>query len=108
MEIFISAPFGNHIKPKHCTSVTGTWTLYPRGNRLTAVAKTLRYNRKLGGWQNRLCLPNRGIDVGLSKILPYEILSVAQVNDDDFKLLSKIIPLDQNIEVNSSIRWYGF
>jgi len=102
MEIFTAAPFGNYIKPKSCIPVTGTWTLYPRGNRLTAVAKTLRYNRKLGGWQNRLCLPNRGIDVGLSKILPYEILSVAQVNDDDFKLLSKIIPLDQNIEVNLS------
>ena len=102
METFISAPFGNYIKPKHCTAVTGTWTLYSRGNRLLALAKSLRYNRKLGGWQNKLCLPNRGVDVGLSKILPYEILSIAQVNEDDFKLFSKIIPLDQNIEVNLS------
>ena len=102
METFISCPFGNYIKPKNCTPITGTWTLYSRGNRLAALAKSLRYNRKLGGWQNKLSLPNRGVDIGLSKILPYEILSVAQVNDDDFKLLSKIIPLDQNIEVNLS------
>ena len=102
METFISAPFGNYIKPKHCTPVTGTWTLYSRGNRLLALAKSLRYNRKLGGWQNKLSLPNRGVDIGLSKLLPYEILSIAQVNEDDFKLFSKIIPLDQNIEVNLS------
>ena len=102
METFISAPFGNYIKPKSCTPVTGTWTLYPQGNRLSALAKSLRYNKKLGGWQNKLCLPNRGVDIGLSKLLPYEILSIAQVNEDDFKLFSKIIPLDQNIEVNLS------
>jgi dihydroorotate dehydrogenase len=102
MEIFISAPFGNYIHPTDTIAVTGTWTLEPRGNRLLSVAKTLRYNFSMGGWQNKLGLPNPGIDVGLSKIKPDQILSVAQINGGDFQNLSKIIPFDQNIEVNLS------
>ena len=65
---FISAPFGNYIKPKGITPVTGTWTLEPRGNRFWAVAKTLRYSKEVGGWTNKLGLPNPGIVVGLSLI----------------------------------------
>jgi len=102
METFISAPFGNYINPADTIAVTGTWTLEPRGNKLLAIAKTLRYNFKMGGWQNRLGLPNPGIDVGLSKINPNQILSVAQINGGDFKSLSKIIPFDQSVELNLS------
>ena len=67
MYAFIAPPFGNYIKSKNCIPVTGTWTLYPRGNRLMAVAKTLRYNKQLGGWTNKLSLPNPGIVVGSVK-----------------------------------------
>ena len=49
-KIFISAPFGNYIKPVECVPVTGTFTRNPRGNRLWSVLKTLRYDRRLGGW----------------------------------------------------------
>ena len=45
-EMFISAPFGNYIKPKGCIPVTGTYTLHPRGNRLWSVLRTLRYDFK--------------------------------------------------------------
>ena len=102
MEIFISAPFGNYIQPKKCIPVTGTWTLESRGNRLWKILTTLRYNSKLEGWQNKLGLPNPGILKGLSKILPHQVLSIAEIKDGDFKLLSKIIPFDQNIEINLS------
>jgi hypothetical protein len=33
LEIFIAAPFGNYIRHPEAISVTGTWTLNPRGNR---------------------------------------------------------------------------
>jgi dihydroorotate dehydrogenase len=103
MNIFISAPFGNYIKKKNeSIAVTGTWTLEPRGNRLLAVLKTLRYNRKLGGWTNRLGLPNPGLDVGLSKTLPAEVLSIAATTNTDFKVLNSIIPESKNIEINLS------
>ena len=64
---FISAPFGNYIKPKGCISTTGTWTLKPRGSRLWSILRTLRYNREVGGWTNKLGLPNPGIAIGLNK-----------------------------------------
>ena len=99
---FISAPFGNYIKSKKTIPVTGTWTLKPRGNRLWAVLRTLRYNREVGGWTNKLGLPNPGITVGLSKIQPNEILSIAEVDRYDFLELNNIIPQDQNLELNLS------
>ena len=104
METFISAPFGNYIKPSHCIPVIGTYTLKPRGNRLVAIAKTLRYNKQLEGWTNRLGLPNPGLDVALKKIQPSkgEILSVAQVEKDDFVLINSRIWSLQSLEVNLS------
>ena len=82
---FISAPFGNYIKPEGTIPVTGTWTLKPRGNRFWAVVKTLRYSKEAGGWTNKLGLPNPGIDVGMRKTNRFtDILSIAEVNKGDF------------------------
>ena len=53
-ETFISAPFGNWIKHKNAISVTGTWTLEPRGNVLWSVVKSLRWNSDLQGWTNNM------------------------------------------------------
>ncbi len=102
METFISAPFGNYIKPKNSIPVTGTWTLRPRGNRVLAVAKTLRYNRELKGWTNSLGLPNPGIITGTKKIKDHEVLSIAQVDEGDFELLNSNIWSHQNVELNLS------
>ena len=102
MKTFISAPFGNYIKPKNCISVTGTWTFQPRGNRVLAVAKSLRYNTKFRGWTNKLGLPNPGILVGTKKTKEHEIISVAQVEDGDFKKLFNNIWSHQNVEINLS------
>ena len=102
-KFFISAPFGNWIKPKGSIPVTGTWTLEPRGNRLWAVMKTLRYNKEVGGWTNKLGLPNPGIKVGLQKTnRENEVLSIAEVKRGDFYELEKIIPQDQSLELNLS------
>lgn len=102
MEVFIACPFGNYIKPKNCIPVVGTFTRNPRGNRFLAVAKTLRYNRQLGGWTNRLGLPNPGIFAVPAKIKPDEILSVAQIEEDDFALINSHIWSSQSIEINLS------
>ena len=101
-QIFISAPFGNYIKHKNAISITGTWTLNPRGNRFWSVVKTLRWNSELQGWTNKLGLPNPGIKVGLQKMFPSDVLSIAEIDRGDFKKLYSIIPETQNIELNLS------
>ena len=99
---FISAPFGNYIKPKGTIPVTGTFTLNPQGNRFWAVLKTLRYNSTQQGWVNRLGLPNPGIRAGLERISRNEILSIAEMNKGDFQRLNVLIPENQSIELNLS------
>ena len=101
-QIFISAPFGNYIKHPNAISITGTWTLEPRGNRFWSVVKTLRWNSELQGWTNKLGLPNPGIKVGLQKTFPSDVLSIAEIDRGDFKKLYSIIPETQNIELNLS------
>ena len=101
-KIFISAPFGNYIKPVECVPVTGTFTRNPRGNRLWSVLKTLRYNRKLGGWVNKLGLPNPGLRAGLDRHIRGEVLSIAETKRGDFQKMNNIIPLNQSLEINFS------
>ena len=102
METFIAAPFGNWIKPVGCIPVIGTYTLNPRGNRLWSVLRTLRYSRRMGGWTNRLQLPNPGVKVGLHQHIRGEVLSIAEVQRGDLKELVQIIPIDQSVELNLS------
>ena len=101
-EIFIAAPFGNYIKHPNAISVTGTWTLYPQGNRFKSVVKTLRYDRKNNGWVNRLGLPNPGLRVGLEKTWGSQILSIAETSEDEFLIMADMIPNTMNVEVNLS------
>ena len=97
---FISAPFGNYIKPKGTIPVTGTFTLNPQGNRFWAVLKTLRYNTVQQGWVNRLGLPNPGIREGLKK--ESTVISIAEIDKGDFQRLNVLIPENQSIELNLS------
>ena len=110
---FISAPFGNYIKPKGIIPVTGTFTLNARGNRFWAVLKTLRYNTVQQGWVNRLGLPNPGIRAELKrreKISKdptrlddiYDVISIAEIEKGDFQELNVLIPENQSIELNLS------
>ena len=102
---FISAPFGNYIKPKGTIPVTGTFTLHPRGNRLWSILTTLRYSRKHNGWVNRLGLPNPGIQKGLASVSENpqnNVMSIAETERGDFQKMNHIIPLDQSLEINLS------
>jgi len=101
-KFFVAAPFGNYIHPQGTISVTGSWTLNPRGNRLWSVVKSLRWNSTAKGWVNKLGLPNPGIRVGLEKTLPIEVLSIAEINKGDFERMYDMIPTNQSIELNLS------
>jgi len=103
-KIFISAPFGNYIKSKRTISVHGTFTRNPRGNRLWSVLKSLRYDRRLGGWVNKLGLPNPGLSKGLCNVndKPSDVLSISEIKRGDFQKMNNIIPLNQSLEINFS------
>ena len=102
-KFFIAAPFGNYIKPIGTIPVTGTYTLHPQGNVLWSVVKSLRWNSKLQGWTNNLGLPNPGVKVGLHKhIMGGEVLSIAEIDRNDFKKLYNIIPERTSVELNLS------
>jgi len=101
-EIFIAAPFGNWVKPKGSIPVTGTFTLHPQGNRILSMFKSLRYSTKHKGWTNNLGLPNPGVKVGLHKHIYGEVLSIAEIERNDFKKLYNIIPSGMNVELNLS------
>jgi len=98
--IFIAAPFGNYLRTKHTVSVHGTFTLYPQGNRVWAVLKSLRYTKE--GWINKLGLPNPGLLKGLYNVSRNDIISIAEVNRNEFQEMNKIIPQATSIEINLS------
>ena len=101
-ETFIAAPFGNWIKPIGCIPVTGTFTLHPQGNKIWSAIKSLRYSTKHKGWMNNMGLPNPGVKVGLHKHIRGEVLSIAEIERNDFKKLYSLIPERTNIELNLS------
>ena len=102
-ETFISAPFGNWIKPTGCIPVTGTYTLHSQGNRLWSILRTLRYDFENRGGRNKLGLPNPGVKNGLHKHFHGgEVLSIAEVIKGDFRKLVEIIPERTDIELNLS------
>ena len=102
MKFFIAAPFGNWIKPVGCIPVVGTYTLHARGNVLWSVVRSLRYNFKMRGWTNALRLPNPGVMVGLHRHIRGEVLSIAEVEKNDFRKLIEIIPEGTSVELNLS------
>jgi dihydroorotate dehydrogenase len=62
--LVIGAPFGNYLERSYATSTMGTFTLARHGgvlHRWWRVLRTLRYDRRIGGWVNKLGLPNPGI-----------------------------------------------
>ena len=103
MKFFIAAPFGNYIKPKGCIPVCGTFTLHANGgNVLWSVLRTLRWNSKLQGWTNNMGLPNPGVKVGLQRHIRGEVLSIAEIERNDFKKLYSLIPERMSVELNLS------
>ena len=100
--IFVAAPFGNWIKPIGCIPVTGTFTLHPQGNKVWSAIKSLRYSTKHKGWMNNMGLPNPGVKVGLHKHIRGEVLSIAEIERNDFKKLYNVVPSGMSVELNLS------
>ena len=105
---FISAPFGNFLQHStfatNAICVTGTFTLKPRPGRLKQIIKTLRYVKSEAGWgwRNALGLRNPGIFKGLEKHKWYNVLSIASLEKDDWKILYQVVPKNVNVELNIS------
>ena len=100
--IFVAAPFGNWVKPIGCIPVTGTFTLHPQGNKVWSAIKSLRYSTKHKGWMNNMGLPNPGVKVGLERHIRGEVLSIAEIERNDFKKLYSLIPERTSVELNLS------
>ena len=101
-KIYISAPFGNYLRPKNTIPVLGTFTLDKRSGLLSQIAKTLRYSFKDKCWYNALGLRNPGIEIGINRHKPDTILSIAAIEPTDWALLEKKIPKDISLELNIS------
>ena len=99
-ETFIAAPFGNWVKPVGTIPVCGTFTLHARGNVLWSAIKSLRYDFKRQGWMNNMGLPNPGVKVGLERHIRGEVLSIAEIERNDFKKLYSLIPERTSVELN--------
>ena len=93
---FISAPFGNYLQytnflsGKPIVSVTGTFTVKPRPGLAKQIIKTLRYTRT--GWRNKLGLRNPGIFKGLDNTAPHNVMSIASLEPNDWRILYEIVP----------------
>ena len=90
------------MRHKNALSVKGTFTLNPNGNRVSAILRTLRYDFKNRGWVNRLGLPNPGLQFALDKYTPSDIISVTELERDDFVKIEAELDLAQSLEINLS------
>ena len=99
---FIAAPFGNWVKPIGYIPVCGTFTLHPQGNRVWSAIRSLRYDFKRQGWMNNMGLPNPGVRVGLERHIYGEVLSIAEIERNDFKKLYNVVPSGMSVELNLS------
>src|SRR3989338_10749065 len=98
----ISAPFGNYITHKKCTSVCGTYTLHKRGTwikRLYRAIKTIRPIKN--GWVNNMGLQNPGIN-SIKKFDPEKIYSITAIEGEEWDGLINLIPKEIAVELNLS------
>ena len=100
--LFISPPFGNYFNLPYTTSITGSFTLEPRGGKWRQIFKTLRYSWKHGCWCNKIGLRNPGIDWAIQNYKKGTITSIAILDINDIKEFKKRIPDDMNLEINIS------
>tara|TARA_R110002074_G_scaffold98628_4_gene213572 strand:+ start:4185 stop:4874 length:690 start_codon:yes stop_codon:yes gene_type:complete len=103
---FISAPFGNYLQytnflsGKPIVSVTGTFTVKPRSGLVKQIIKTLRYTRT--GWRNKLGLRNPGIFTGIDNTAPHNVMSIASLEPNDWRILYEAVPKNMSVELNIS------
>jgi len=98
----ISAPFGNYITHRKCTSICGTFTLHRRGNVLTRLYRVLKTIRPVkNGWVNSIGLQNSGID-SVTKFRREKIYSITAITQDEWDILASVVPSYVMVELNLS------
>jgi dihydroorotate dehydrogenase len=102
--LFISPPFGNYLTfLPYTTCIKGSYTVESRPGLISQIYKTLYYSNEDNGWINKIGLRNPGIDYGILKYKPNNVLSLAILNSDkDIKYFNDKIPKNANIEINIS------
>ena len=101
--LFISPPFGNYLTfLPYTTPICGSYTVEPRPGLISQIIKTLYFSTIHNGWVNKIGLRNKGIDYGIAKYRPKNILSLAILDNNDTETFSQKIPKDTNIEINIS------
>ena len=101
--LFISPPFGNYISLPYTKSIVGSYTLQERPGLFTQIYNTLYYSYREKGWINKIGLRNPGLSsVANTKTLHNKILSLAILHQDDIEKMERMIPKDQDIELNIS------
>ena len=98
--LFISPPFGNYFSPSGTTPIRGSFTLEPRPGLLMQILRTLRLTPD--GWVNKIGLRNKGLAWALETYGPSEILSIAILKKEEIPRILKMLPENQNIEINVS------
>lgn len=98
-QFLISPPFGNYIQSQYCTSILGSFTLYPRPGLVSQVFKTFRKTK--GGWINKIGLRNPGI-TSIEDFDPDNIYSIVGLEESDWIVITSYIPHDITIELNLS------
>ena len=91
--LFISPPFGNYLTfLPYTIPIRGSYTVEPRSGLISQIIKTLHYSDLYNGWVNKIGLRNPGIDHGITKYTPNNILSLAILNNEDTKYFNDKIP----------------
>ena len=99
---FINPPFGNYINLPDTKSIKGSFTLEAREGLIPQIIKTLRYSFKYNDWVNKIGLRNNGIKWALDNYNNDQIISIAILNKNEIPEFLKIIPKNQDLEINIS------
>jgi dihydroorotate dehydrogenase len=101
--LFISPPFGNYLTfLPYTIPIKGSYTLESRSGLITQIINTLQYSTLHKGWINKIGLRNPGIEYGIYKYKPTNILSLALLTNNDMVQFKKLIPENTNVEINVS------
>lgn len=96
--LLISPPFGNHLKFKWATSVSGSYTILHRPGLIVQALKTIRKTK--AGWVNRMGLRNPGLLSQPRKWDKEKILSFVALRPEDWDIFLYMMPPEHMVEIN--------
>lgn len=101
--LFISPPFGNYLNLPYTKSIVGSVTVNERPGLYSQIYNTLYYSYGENGWVNKIGLRNIGLSATLqTQSFHNKILSLVILHPDDIEKMERMVPKDQDIELNIS------